>query len=401
MTTQLVNRVKCSFMLLMLLIVIAACEEVSEVNEANEVFPAIAEAFGSNIDLNDIPNYGNQTIPSYITKDNSIANPVTDKGALLGRVLFYDKNLSTSKEVSCGSCHKQALAFSDASQASNGVNGTTGRHSMRLINTRFSTETKFFWDERAASLEDQTTRPIQDHAEMGFSGQNEDPSLDDLIAYLETIEYYQELFTFVYGDAAITEERLQESLSQFVRSIQSFDSKFDAGRAQAQNDIVNFQNFTSEENAGKNLFIAPPQFDLNGIRINGGAGCAGCHRIPEFDIDPNSGNNGVIESIAGGTDVTNTRAPSLRDLMKANGELNGPMMHSGTFNDLTDVLDHYDHIDISNNINLDPRLRPGGVGQNLNLTQTEKNSLVAFIKTLAGNNLYTDAKWSDPFKIGQ
>jgi len=54
-------------------------------------------------------------------------------------------------------------------------NGRTGRHSMRLINARFSNEAKFFWDERAVTLEQQTTKPIQDHAEMGFSGKMDVP----------------------------------------------------------------------------------------------------------------------------------------------------------------------------------------------------------------------------------
>jgi cytochrome c peroxidase len=77
--------------------------------------------------------------------------------------LFYDKNLSVNNSVSCASCHKQELAFGDNVTACIGVNGVTGRHSMRLVNTRFSNESRFFWDERANTLETQTTMPIQDH----------------------------------------------------------------------------------------------------------------------------------------------------------------------------------------------------------------------------------------------
>ena len=145
----------------------------------------------------------------YITKDNTSDNPITDKGATLGRVLFYDKNLSTKNTVSCSSCHLQQYAFGDIADASQGVNGNTSRHSMRLVNSRFSVEEKFFWDERAATLEDQTTMPIQDHLEMGFSGDNGDPDLNDLIQKLEKIDYYPEFFEWVYGDAQITEERIQ------------------------------------------------------------------------------------------------------------------------------------------------------------------------------------------------
>jgi len=90
----------------------------------------------------------------------------------LGRVLFYDKNLSVNNTISCASCHKQEFAVGDTAVSSLGVdNGRTERHSMRLINTRYANEAKFFWNERAASLEAQVTMPIVDHLEMGFSGQ--------------------------------------------------------------------------------------------------------------------------------------------------------------------------------------------------------------------------------------
>lgn len=212
--------------------------------------------------------------------------------------MIFQKN---NNSVACASCHQQQFAFGDQLVPSKGVQGgTTGRHSMRLINTRFSNELRFFWDERAPSLELQTTQPIKDHAEMGFSGQNGRPVFSALITKLQNIGYYKELFQFVYGDQVITEVRLQECLSQFIRSIQSFDSKYDAGRSLVGNDGQPFPNFTQQENQGKQLFLAPPQFGPGGIRTGGGAGCAGCHRPPEFDIDPNSRNNGITATITGG-----------------------------------------------------------------------------------------------------
>jgi cytochrome c peroxidase len=360
-------------------------------------FEAIQRTFGTKIDPENLPNYANQVKPVYITRDNTATNPISDKGALLGRVLFYDKNLSADKKVACASCHKQAFGFSDVSIASPGVNGNTTRHAMRLINARFSLERKFFWDERAATLEVQTTQPIQNHAEMGYSGLNGDPSINDLIARLKDIDYYQELFTFVYGDQTISEARLQECLSQFVRSIQSFDSRYDAGRIAAGNDNAPFASFSALENQGKNIFSVPPQFDATGNRVGGGAGCGGCHRPPEFDIDPNTRNNGIIGTLAEGIDLTVTRAPSLRDLLQVNGTSNGPLMHTGFTNDLVAVINHYNEITATGNTNLDPRLRPGGNLQKLHLTQTEIDGLVAFLKTLSGSNVYTDTKWSDPF----
>ncbi len=382
----------CSFLV--------SCNNSDDYQEIpTDLYPNVTAAFGSNLDLNNLANYANQTIPNYITKDNSLANPITDKGATLGRVLFYDKNLSSNNTISCSSCHIQANAFGDVAVASIGVNGTTGRHAMRLINTRFSAETKFFWDERAASLEIQSTMPIKNHGEMGFSGADGDADFNTLITKLSAIGYYRELFQFVYGTETITEDKIQLALAQFIRSIQSFDSKYDTGRALVANDNQPFSNFTAQENQGKNLFLSPPVFDATSNRTGGGVGCAGCHAAPEFDIVPNSGNNGIIGNLGlPGIDITNTRAPSLRDLVKVNGTTNGPMMHTGVITSLQAAIGHYGTINIvAGNTNLDPKLRPNGIGQKLNLTGPEADALIAFLRTLSGSNVYTDEKWSSPF----
>jgi len=346
------------------------------------------------IDLDDLFNYANQATPDYINKDNTNGNVIDDKIATLGRVLFYDKQLSNNMTIACASCHIQANAFSDTEIQSVGLDGgLTGRHSMRLINARFADETNFFWDERAATLEEQTTQPIQDHVEMGFSGTNGDPDINDLITILSSVDYYDTLFSFAFGDNEITENRMQLAMAQFIRSIQSFDSRFDDGLVQVNNINAPFPNYTAEENQGKQLFLD--------TQPNGGAGCAGCHRPPEFDIDPQTLNNGII-GVAGdpsAIDLTNTRSPSLRDVTNASGAVNGPFMHDGSLASLLDVVNHYNQIpNDPTNTNLDPRLLgPGGQPQNLNFTQAQKDALVAFLETLAGTNVYTDEKWSDPF----
>lgn len=379
---------------------LAACDP-TPIEETTDTYPAIEAAFGSNIVVDDLFNYEDQDIPNYITQDNTDDNGITDMGATLGRALFYDKNLSIDGTVACASCHQQAYAFGDPLQASEGVNGTTGRHSMRLVNARFAEEVQFFWDERAGTLEEQTTMPIQDHTEMGFSGLEGNPDFSGLVERLEELDYYTELFTLAYGEPTINEERVQMALGQFVRSIQSFDSRYDAGRAVAGNDQAPFDNFTEAENAGKGLFMDPPILDGQGMRTGGGVGCQGCHRAPEFDIDPQSGNNGFINSLAGTLDYTITRAPSLRDIFNPQGELNGGLMHTGELNTLEEVLAHYGSIDATDNPTIDRRLRgaPGtqANGQQLNLTQEEIDNLVAFLKTLGGEDMYTNEKWSDPF----
>jgi len=260
-------------------------------------------------------------------------------------------------------------------------------------------EDNFFWDERANSLEQQTTMPIQDHTEMGFSGQNGAPDLNDLIDILDAEEYYRILFTNAFGNETITEQRIQNALAQFIRSIQSFDSRYDDGRATVNNNIQPFPNFTTQENQGKLLFSGNPQFQGNGaVRVGGGLGCQACHQAPEFDIRQNSDNNGVtnVANSPNARDFDVTRSPTLRDMFDPNGNLNGPLMHTGEF-DVEDMLDHYNSINAQGNPNLDNRLARGGNGIQLNMTQAERNALVAFLQTLSGTNVYTDEKWSNPF----
>ncbi len=360
------------------------------------------------IDLQNLANYANQAVPNYITKDNTGSNAITDEGATLGRVLFYDKKLSSNNTIACASCHHQEFAFGDTSLVSIGVNGVTGRHAMRLVNARFSDEEKFFWDERASSLEAQSTMPIHDHVEMGYSGTNGDPDFQDLLDKLDTVSYYNDLFFVAFGDTVITEIRMQLALAQFIRSMQSFDAPYDLGRGQVMHDSLPFPNFTPMQNLGKSLFITTPEFNANGSRTGGGIGCASCHRPPEFDIDPDSKSNGVVfmpgNPMPGPNNVDSVvfRSPSLRDVVDANGQANGKLMHTGNFDNLTQVLLHYSQINLFPGIPglaqaIDPRLLPNGNAQQLNMTVQERNSVIAFLGTLTGTNIYQDDKWSDPF----
>lgn len=383
-----------------LALVLTGCDQVeTEMAPQQATLTESMSVFGSNVSFTQTDNYANQTVPRYITRDNTGQNAIQNRTATLGRVLFYDTNLSVDNSLSCASCHKQEFAFSDTAVASKGVlGGVTVRHSMRLINARFTQESKFFWNERAASLEAQSTMPIQDHLEMGFSGQNGRADMAALLTKLGAIPYYKELFTWAYGDANVTESRMQTALAQFVRSIQSFDSKYDVGRAQVANDNQAFPNFTATENQGKTLFLTPPVFNAQSQRTGGGFGCQGCHRAPEFDIDPNSRNNGIIGVIGSNAqDVGNTRAPSLRDLVNPAGDVNSPMMHTGAIRGLPGMLGHYNSINNVRNPNLDARLKPNNIGQQLNMTPAEINAVVQFLRTLSGKNVYTDKKWGNPF----
>ena len=356
-----------------------------------------AQADNGVIDLAALPNYAKQPKPFYIFRDNTPlshlsptgVNPITDTGATLGRLLFYDKRLSRNNTVSCSSCHQQAHAFGDPAIISTGVGGMTARHSMRLVNARFS-EPKFFWDNRAPSLESLVTQPLRSAIEMGFSGTNGDPDFADLIAKLSALPEYQQLFRAAFGSPVIDEQRIQKALSQFIRSIQSFDSKYDAGVAITRSTYRGpFPNFTDSENRGLQLFNNPES--------NGGANCSFCHVIGELHNTSASGNNGVITAIGGGTDLTVVSSPTLRDLVNPSGRLNGPLMHNGAFTSLAQVIDHYNAIP-GDNPNLSPAFRRFPGVQNLNLTPQQRLDLENFLVTLSGKAVYTDPKWSNPFR---
>ena len=343
------------------------------------------------------------TAPDYITRDNRLDGDVDNRKATLGRVLFYDKQLSLNNSIACGSCHIQAHAFGDTSQQSVGLDGgLTGRQSMRLVNTRFADLPAMFWDRRAMHLRDQVIQPIKDHVEMGFSGTGDQPSFDSLCTKLSAREYYTQLFDWAFGQdgVEINEQRIAQALEHFVSSIESFDTKFDEGLVQVAVIQNPFPNYTTAENNGKALFLAPPGLNNQNVRTSGGAGCAGCHRPPEFDIDPMSGNNGVDKEAGNpaGFDTTNTRSPSLRDVFGPNGGVNTPMMHTGNFLEFTTIVEHYNEVipDV-NNRTVDGRLVRGLTSVKLELTSTERADLEAFIRTLTGSNMYSDERWSTPF----
>lgn len=363
-------------------------------------FQEIRSNFGSDFPVEPPLDYQSKA-PSYVQLDNRIGAAIDDKKATLGRVLFYDKNLSFNNSIACASCHQQTAAFGDTSSRSIGLDGgLTGRQSMRLANLRFSSEGKMFWDERAISLNDQVTQPIRDHIEMGFSGLQGQPGMNSLLAKLDSIPYYNELFSWAFGNKSASEAFIAEALTDFVSSIESFDSKYDQG-VQASGTINGpFPNFTTEENHGLELFLTPAQLNSSGIRTGGGIGCAGCHSPPEFSIGAGIHNNGV-DHVAGdpsGFDTTNTKSPSLRDVLNSSGTPNTPMMHTGDFLEFTTIIEHYNEVipDV-NNTTMDPRLAKGPSVVKMELTTSEREDLESFVMTLTGSALYSDVRWSSPF----
>ena len=345
----------------------------------------------------DFPS-GRRSSGSAVDQDNTPAsNPITNAGATLGRVLFYDRNLSANGSIACASCHLQEHGFSDPERLSRGFGGgLTRRHSMGLTNARFYGTGRFFWDERAATLEEQVLMPFQDPVEMGLTL----PQLESLV---RAQTYYPQLFRAAFGSPEVTSDRVARALAQFVRSLVSVDTKYDHGRSRADGPLSPFPNFTNQENRGKRLFMT-----------NGGVGrtpCTVCHQseamvtpVPPrgrgtFTGASNNGldarstlDRGVAETTSNGGDTGKFKSPSLRNVA-----VRAPYMHDGRFATLEAVIDHY-----SDGIQAHPNLAGGlsernGRPERYNFSDDEKSALVAFLRTLTDETLISHEMFADPF----
>lgn len=340
-------------------------------------------------------NYANPLLPPnflrppLIGQDNMPAtNLTTDAGAALGRVLFYDKRLSTNQTISCSSCHQPQHGFSDPARFSLGFNGgRTGRNSMGLTQARYYPRGRFFWDERALTLEDQVLQPIQNEVEMGMT-------LPALVLRLQSEPFYTNLFQRAFGSTEVNADKISRSLAQFIRSIVSTQSKYDVGLRSG------FTNFSASENLGRQVFLGQV----------GNATCVTCHGTDNF-VPNNVFNNGLenpyrdkgIGDLTGrAQDEGLFKVPSLRNI-----ELTAPYMHDGRFASLEEVVEFYNS-GVTNHPNLAPQLRvpsppgsPLGPPRRLNLTTAQKAGLVAFLKTLTDTNVVNDPKFSDPFNYGR
>jgi cytochrome c peroxidase len=326
----------------------------------------------------------------------SVGNPTTDAGATLGRVLFYDVNLSSGRSLSCASCHLQSNSFTDRTIRSVGNSGlSTRRNSMSLANVAFSENGRFFWDERAATLEEQAVQPFGDAIELNLCP-------EEVTARVLSLPYYKPLVIEAFGpgsysDEGVTIGRVGEALAQFMRTMVSADAPYDRARAQVASNLVDFPAFSERENLGRQLFFRP--------LADGGGGCAGCHSTAAFLTPPTvEGNNGidrsedvpdlgVYEITGDASQLASFRVASLRNIA-----VTGPYMHDGRFLRLADVIDHYNE-DIGAHPNLSRRLRDDdGDPVRLGFSAEQKEALLAFLETLTDEAFLRDERFSDPFQ---
>lgn len=294
----------------------------------------------------------------------SVSNPVTDAGATLGRVLFYDRQLSANDRVSCASCHIQQFGFADTARLSRGfTGGFTKRHSMALANARLYANGRFFWDERASTLEVQVLMPVQDPVEMGMD-------LPKLESKLARSAYYAPLFKAAFGTTDVTSDRVSKALAQFVRSLVSANARFDRAAPDAM---------TSQEREGLRLF-------------NGQAGCARCH-VGNALAGDGARNTGLDAAVTdSGAGRGRFKVPSLRNVA-----VRPPYMHDGRFATLEQVVDHYNR-GVQDNPALDPRLRGRGTApRGRGLSTTQQAALVAYLHTLTDETFLNAPQFGDPF----
>lgn len=305
---------------------------------------------------------------------------INNAAAALGRVLFYDKNLSLNNTVSCASCHLQENAFADPKPASVGFEGKlTPRNSMAISNPLLIGN--LFWDSRSPHLMDLALKPVENHIEMGIE------NYSALEAKLRNLDYYQPLFAAAYPGAPINKQGIAAALTEFMTSMITFDSKFDRG---LNND---FADFTPLEKIGKDLFFSE--------RLN----CTACHAAPTFTQANNVSHNPYTHT-KGTANIgleKHYADPGFRDGMfkiptLRNVGVTAPYMHDGRFASLEEVIHHYS-AGIEPHPNLDDNLKiTDGTPRLLHLNNAEQKALVAFLHTLTDESFLTDAKYSNPFR---
>lgn len=319
------------------------------------------------------------------SKNPAPVDPVVN----LGRVLFYDKNLSVNGQVSCGSCHIQGKAFTDGLAFAVGHNrAITEMGSMSIQNMSFLNN--YQWQSTTDDLVQLVAKPLVHPIEMG------NRSIEDVISRIRTLNYYEVLHKVAFGNAQIEEKSITWALAQFVGSIYSSNSKFDKSLKSA------FADFTVEEKQGKELFF-------------GKALCNQCHSFPTFaapdfvggtygktistttanskgiDTDRKGMANNGLSGLVG--NLTRVKIPTLRNI-----EHTGPYMHDGRFITLEEVIEHYDH-GVLANTDLDAVLKSKENSPiKLNLSQSEKQALKAFLLTLTDTEMLTARRYSDPFQ---
>jgi len=400
---QLSKILKLSFLALGFVLMFSSCQKdsqalhysASEYEELSKSLNLPGELHNYTVE---VPNHfgGDVIIGGHVGTVDPVRLNRENHIATLGRVLFYDELLSRNGTVSCGSCHVQTAGFAHNEALSEGFDGeTTVRNSLALGTTAMGLTTSyggnssfggealagFSWDDSIHSMEEQTQAAIENPAEMGMT-------MEDMVERVKSIAYYDILFNKAFGEDEINEENLLSAISKFVNAISSNESKFDEGlnHALSGGAFESFPNFTTKENIGKSLY---------------NSNCSSCHGLRhDFTVKAVANNgldliyadNGKGDKTGFQSDMGVFKVPFLRNIA-----LSGPYMHDGRFESLEEVVDFYSE-NVKNHENLSSELRTiNGGAKRLDLNDTQKEALVAYLETLTDEKMIREEKFADPF----
>lgn len=287
-------------------------------------------------------------------------NPYTPEKAELGRLLYFDKRLSSNETVSCASCHNPRLTYGDRSKVSIGIFGHAGtRHAPTVINSGYNGFQ--FWDGRAKTLEEQCLGPLANPKEM-TSAHDAKQAILECHERVCGIEGYRKLFDKVFGNDSCSPEHIAQAIATFERTILSGNAPYDRYMAGDKSAMTKEQ--------------------IRGLEVYTVSSCAFCHTWPTFSSN-------MFTNIGVGMDQPNPdlgrylitkdeddwgafKVPTLRESASSY-----PYMHDGSLGTLEEVIDYYDKGGIPNK-NLHPQMRP------LHLSDSDKKALVAFLHALSG-----------------
>lgn len=332
------------------------------------LIPILAASCSSDPDVDLIPQSGeirfevpsNFPPPVYDFSNNEVSREKFE----LGRKLFYDPFLSRDGSISCESCHQQFVAFAHEDHAlSHGIENRVGtRNAPALYNLAW--HKGIMWDGGIENLEVQPLAPLQDHREM-------DIDILVLLAKLQAHSTYPTLFKSAFGNDTISLTNLLKAIAQFQGLLISSNSKYDK--------VVRGEgaSFTVEEEEGRQIFMAK---------------CASCHSGDLFSdftyrnngLDATPVDSGRARITGDPNDLMKFKVPSLRNLA-----VTFPYTHDGRFETIREVLDHYDG-NVNPSATLDPLLQPMGI----ELSEQEKDKIIAFLFTLTDHEFLNDPRFS-------
>ncbi len=265
-------------------------------------------------------------------------NSLTIEGVELGKKLYYDPILDKNQARACATCHLQEKSFSSGLAV--------------LPHLNLGWQHNWLWKgEVQGSLEDIMAFEVQEFFETNLDNLNSHPE-------------YPALFNTAFGIDKIEYVHIEKALAQFLRTMNSGNSKFDkVQRGEA--------TFTTEESLGLELFFTEK------------GDCFHCHATTFFsdnqfhnnalDANPSLGHNEVTGDTL---DIGKYKSPTLRNI-----EYTAPYMHDGSYASLEEVIDFYSE-GLQHSSTVDPLMKQLNNG-GLQLTIEEKAGLLAFLKTLS------------------